>query len=1024
MKMSESLQVAVRVRPLNEKERSSSQSEAVTTFGKVVSVRDSDQAFSFTDVYGVSSTQEEVFSKSVKPLLENLFKGYNLTILAYGQTGSGKTYTMGTSGGEGRDAGMILKSIQYIFDRIELSTDCEINVSVSFLELYMEEFRDLLASTHLGSNSPLDIREDGTGNIIVPGLTEIAVSNPEETLSWLAQGSQFRKTGATAMNVVSSRSHAVFTIKLECNHLDGSPATVSKFSLVDLAGSERAKKTGTTGERMQEGIDINKGLLALGNVISALSEQKRGRHIPYRDSKLTRLLQDSLGGNSHTLMIACVSPAAGNLQETVSTLRYATRALKIKNKPVVNADLKAAEISELQTQLKNLRNLLEQEKMMKGRQMCPPGHLKLISLVKQAISDDSNETLSDRIKNMSPMTKDYLRHIGIVVDDMEDEDFEVYHSLSPTHFQPDGAQSPIENVSHAEAEEGYEQHQKQLNLELQGIESELETKEAQMKELSNMSLIEYEEKCISLQQKVEELQMQKVSLEKQLVELQGSNSKASAMLAEQRRQQIKELERKINLQNKELAEISRLRVEKKRDGDRINTLQRDIQGLKAAKVKLSKEIRKSADNFRVWKMRQDKEVGRLKEAAVKGKHQLDKQARLHAKQQNVLQRKYEEAMNANKKLQSMLGHQRQNVTFSASHRSMMINNQEKVQKWLHNEIEIEKSKAIHREALDHLLADKDRLVQKKNNLTNTKCWEDPATKRQRTREIRGIERQINTLCKQIADLEKLLAANNMGEGNNPLARWTVVSNLSDARIVMENLMQTFVQSDRELAAKKEQMTEMEDSYSREIKRLKEQLKNTISTPVEAPAASTNLALTPVQPMAAINPSRTFNLDSMVKSKRKTLFFENNDSLDESLSDNDDVERDPDWRKTPFTKQLRTKNSSEFEAPQPTEQKKTSFDGRKCMCSGNCETKRCGCKKLSEQCSENCGCSGEMCRNRLNADNEDEDSHEMLNSTPLNTTFEVKKRSSDESRIKEEEVGNPPEKRKKRMFASVKVDFDF
>ncbi|XP_059483584.1 chromosome-associated kinesin KIF4 isoform X2 [Neocloeon triangulifer] len=1017
--MSESLQVAVRVRPLNEKEREDARQESLTTFGKVVSVRDSEQTFSFTEAFGPNSTQGEIFSKSVLPLLPNLFRGFNLTILAYGQTGSGKTYTMGTCGGDGPDAGMITKSIAYIFNQIKSTSDCEISVSVSFLELYMEEFRDLLATANFASSSPLDIREDATGSIVVPGLTEIAVASPDETLSWLAQGSQYRKTGATAMNVVSSRSHAVFTIKLECKYEDGSPATVSKFSLVDLAGSERAKKTGTSGERMQEGIDINKGLLALGNVISALSEQKKGRHIPYRDSKLTRLLQDSLGGNSHTLMIACVSSAPRNLQETLSTLRYATRALKIKNKPVVNADLKAAEISELQTQVKNLRNLLEQEKLTKARQLCPPGHQRLISLVKQAISDESdNETIFERIKCSSPMTKDYLRHIGIVIDDTEDEQ-DVYHSLSPSHFPGECPQSPTDNVTSAEAEQGYEQHQMQLNMELQDIESELESKEAQMKELSNMSIVEYEEKCLSLQQQVEQLQLQKCTLEKQLEELLGSNSKASAMLAEQRRQQIKELERKISLQNRELAEIARLRQEKKRDTDKITGLNKDIQGLKAAKVKLAKEIKKSAENYRTWKLRQDREVGKLKEAAVKGKHQLDKQARLHARQQNVLQRKYEEALAANKRLQSMIGNQRHNFTMSTTHRSMLQSNTDKLMKWLLNEKEIEKSKAIHREALDHLLNDKDRLTKKKTDLLNIKCWEDPSARKQRLKDMRSIDTQINTLDKQIIELEKLVSAN---AGNNTMARWTVISNLSDARFVMENLLQSYIQADRELAAKKEQMNELEETTSNENKKLREQIKQLTAAPEKEEVVAKEVS-TPNQPLAAANPSRTFNLNSMVKSKRKTVFFQNDDDLEDSDADltHDDIDKDPDWRNTPFLKLLRSRNSNsdDGKSEEPMAQKKISFDGHKCKCSGNCDTNRCGCKKNGEFCSENCVCKSSGCQNRLRNE-EEEDSHEMLNSTPLNTTFEVKKRSSSESNIREE-MEKPP--RKRRMFSSVKIEFD-
>jgi len=210
-------------------------------------------------------------------------------------------------------------------------------VKVSFVELYNEQLFDLLSSKTRREDTMVDIREDGKG-IKIPGLTEQEVGSVEATMALLEKSSEGRVTAATAMNKVSSRSHAIFTLTMESkpgpNALNQN-ITISKFHLVDLAGSERQKKTKADGERLKEGININMGLLALGNVISALGDEKRGpdSHIPYRDSKLTRLLQDSLGGNSHTLMVACVSPADSNLEETISTLRYADRARKIKNEP-------------------------------------------------------------------------------------------------------------------------------------------------------------------------------------------------------------------------------------------------------------------------------------------------------------------------------------------------------------------------------------------------------------------------------------------------------------------------------------------------------------------------------------------------------------------------------------------------------------------------------------------------------------------------------------------------------------------
>lgn len=268
-------------------------------------------------------------------------------------TGSGKTHTMGTAfdGSTNNTVGVIPRAVDDIFRKITEDSAAEFKVTCSFMELYQEHLYDLL-STKCRDQQIIEIREDPKVGICLPNLTETEVTNPIETTNCLTVGSTGRVTGATAMNAQSSRSHAIFTITL--HRRCGKDQTTAKFHLVDLAGSERSKKTKASGERMKEGININKGLLALGNVISALGTGNNG-HVPYRDSKLTRLLQDSLGGNSITLMIACVSPADYNLEETVSTLRYADRAKKIKNKPIVNQDPHAAEVSRLQAIIHKLR---------------------------------------------------------------------------------------------------------------------------------------------------------------------------------------------------------------------------------------------------------------------------------------------------------------------------------------------------------------------------------------------------------------------------------------------------------------------------------------------------------------------------------------------------------------------------------------------------------------------------------------------------------------------------------------------
>ena len=288
-------------------------------------------------------------------MLNSLFKGYNATVLAYGQTGSGKTHTIGSRylslcaatgsaiGGPSSfneninsvqldingldEVGVIPRVLNDLFlkieDEKEKDKDAKFTVKVSFVEVYNEEIKDLFNLKPSINQEPLNIREENN-TIKVVNLSEIQVNSAMTTIQLLEKGSSLRVVGGTAMNDQSSRSHAIFTITLE--QIRGENDLIkSKFHLVDLAGSERQSKTKAEGIRLKEGININLGLLALRKVISVLGENNptnKVKHVPYRDKKLTRLLQDSLGGNSHTLMIACVSPADSNMEESLNKLNY------------------------------------------------------------------------------------------------------------------------------------------------------------------------------------------------------------------------------------------------------------------------------------------------------------------------------------------------------------------------------------------------------------------------------------------------------------------------------------------------------------------------------------------------------------------------------------------------------------------------------------------------------------------------------------------------------------------------------
>ncbi|MEE6459540.1 hypothetical protein FKM82_000650 [Ascaphus truei] len=369
------VKVAVRIRPLLSKEILHNHQVCVRLVPNTQQVIiGKDRVFTFDCVFGKISSQDDVYSSCIKPLLLSLIEGYNATVFAYGQTGSGKTYTIG--GGHFAsvaedEKGIIPRAIQELFQSISEHHNIDFSVKVSYIEVYKEELRDLL---ELETNmKDLHIREDEKGNTVIVGAKECQVESADEVLSLLQAGSAARHTYTTQMNEHSSRSHAIFTINI-CQQRpknidiakDGSPKPVqvitSKFHFVDLAGSERVTKTGNTGERFKESIQINSGLLALGNVISALGDPKRkSAHVPYRDAKITRILKDSLGGNAKTVMITCISPSSSDFDESLNSLKYANRARNIKNKAIVNYNPDWDRMDEMELEIKALREALQNQ---------------------------------------------------------------------------------------------------------------------------------------------------------------------------------------------------------------------------------------------------------------------------------------------------------------------------------------------------------------------------------------------------------------------------------------------------------------------------------------------------------------------------------------------------------------------------------------------------------------------------------------------------------------------------------------
>ncbi|XP_024084016.1 kinesin-like protein KIF21A isoform X2 [Cimex lectularius] len=386
-----------------------------------------DRSFTFDYVFDTQTNQASIYDVCAKSLIEGSLQGYNATILAYGQTGSGKTYTMGTGFDidvTSEQIGIIPRAIKQLFDGISAATEAEkqtqFKVTCQFLELYNEEIIDLFdTSRDYSSNrgkSGIRIHEDTNHCIYLTGVTSQRVTSAEDTLQWLRQGALSRTTAATQMNTQSSRSHAIFSLHIKQQRLvnmesengfeEGTEefeTLTAKFHFVDLAGSERLKRTGATGDRAKEGISINCGLLALGNVISALGDpSKRALHVPYRDSKLTRLLQDSLGGNSRTLMIACISPSDRDFMETLNTLIYANRARNIQNKVVINQDKSSRTISLLKKQIQELE--LELMEYKQGKRM---------------ITEDGVESVNDMFHE-NTMLQNEVDHLRTRVKAMQD----------------------------------------------------------------------------------------------------------------------------------------------------------------------------------------------------------------------------------------------------------------------------------------------------------------------------------------------------------------------------------------------------------------------------------------------------------------------------------------------------------------------------------------------------------------------------------------------------------------------------
>ncbi|XWS14910.1 hypothetical protein CRYUN_Cryun35bG0049400 [Craigia yunnanensis] len=744
MEKSESVRVAVNIRPLITTELLNGCTDCITVVPGEPQVQIGSHSFTYDYVYGEArSPSSTIYDDCVAPLVDALFHGYNATVLAYGQTGSGKTYTMGTSyTGQGSNGGIIPKVMETIFKRVEATKhSTEFLIRVSFIEIFKEEVFDLLDSNPAALSKaegaflakptapgrlPIQIRETVNGGITLAGVTEAEVGSKEEMASYLSRGSLSRATGSTNMNSQSSRSHAIFTITMEQKKIASCPNGVNddigddilcaKLHLVDLAGSERAKRTGADGMRLKEGIHINKGLLALGNVISALGDEKKrkeGGHVPYRDSKLTRLLQDSLGGNSKTVMIACVSPADTNAEETLNTLKYANRARNIQNKAVINRDPIAAQLQRMRSQIEQLQaellfyrgdgnasfdelqilkhkvSLLEASNAelrqeLQGRRLTSEqlaqraldAQVEKDKLIMQ-IESVRNGKSWDEIDSNQNQDFDLMKTYVLKIQELEGEliclkslnsskrsrfsdfvDSDDDETSKNSLFSSGNDYSSSDEIEDNEKELEHSSLQEKLDRELKELDKKLEQKEAEMKRVTSSDTAvlkqHYDKKVNELEQEKRVLQKEIEELRHNLANISSTSDDGAQKLKEEYLQKLNVLESQVaQLKKKQDAQAQLLRQKQKSD-EAAKRLQDEIQRIKSQKVQLQHKIKQESEQFRLWKASREKEVLQLKKEGRRNEYEMHKLLALNQRQKMVLQRKTEEATMATKRLKELL----------------------------------------------------------------------------------------------------------------------------------------------------------------------------------------------------------------------------------------------------------------------------------------------------------------------------------------------------------------------------------
>ncbi|CAJ0944124.1 unnamed protein product, partial [Mesorhabditis belari] len=819
------VQVFIRARPLSQKEKFERAQMCVQIFSETNQIRLGEKIFAFDHVFAPEGSQVDIYNECGAQMLKKFLEGYNCTMLAYGQTGSGKTFTMGTE--ETKESikkdstGIIPRLISDLFQTIDNSAcPSSYKVSVSMLEIYLEDVVDLLTT----SSEPLNIREQ-KGTVFVQGLSSHTVASLEDTMTQLEIGCQARTKGSTAMNSQSSRSHAIFTVNLQKTAIDENECSYNaKFHLVDLAGSERLKKTQAEGDRKKEGIKINEGLLALGNVIQGLSDGVK--HVPYRDSKITRLLQDSLGGNSCTMMIACISPADTNNEESLSTLRYADRAKRIKNSAVVNIDPQEARLKELEREILELRH--ENAKLKSG-DVAP------ITVVSTMSTDEERDTNQKQITNLE---NELLETKIILAEKVKDQkilnlQIKSLREVFDSKDEPDEAKlSQISKIIEVQYPEAESVEGEQMEVDMEAAEDEqvieeqgtaLRTKyyslDRQCQELSD--LIKRKEELFDKTQKNDE-EMGKIQ-EKHASETAELNAKIAACqkerdqlvensrkntisskISEERRKRLQELEKELGSTRKRLIELSKLESWKKENEKNSKRMHDEIEKLKHNRIQLQKQLKIESDNFRIWKLKQERQMQVLKTKERKLELQAARKEQTLNSQLAVFKKKYQEAVGCNKRLQAQM-------LKSSTHNQHGKMEEGELQKFVNDEIALLKAAQEAKIACEGMLEFRKQLARKlcniqaqlssfdmeppnKRRATNDR--EDGKTEESMNRQKEleeskvALEHEIENCNNQIRELQADTSSIDLSVRFEAIFRQ--IASLQDGKVVLRALFDLFV----------------------------------------------------------------------------------------------------------------------------------------------------------------------------------------------------------------------------------------